>query len=60
MVFIFENINLFNIEIAIKKVMNVYNKSLHKTIKFIPNEVFYNNNANFIKLYLIIWNIIKN
>lgn len=45
-----ENIKEFNIEIALKKVMNIYNNTFHKTIKFSPNEVFYNKNIEFHKI----------
>ena len=45
-----ENTKEFNIKIALKKVMNIYNNTFHKTIKFSPNEVFYNKNIEFHKI----------
>ena len=44
-----ENINNFDLETSIIKVMNVYNNSIHHTTKHNPNEVFYNRNEAFLK-----------
>ena len=33
-----ENINSFNLETSIIKVMNIYNRKIHKTTKYTPNE----------------------
>ena len=45
-----ENIQQFNIEISIKKVMKRYNRTKHKTTKFAPNEIFYNTSEEFYKI----------
>ena len=44
-----ENINSFNLETSLIKVMNVYNKSIHKTAKHSPYEVFYSKNETLYK-----------
>lgn len=45
-----ENINSFDIENALFKTMNVYNKSIHRITKFSPIEVFYSTNEDLFKL----------
>ena len=45
-----ENINSFDIENALFKTMNIYNKSIHRITKFSPNEVFYSTNEDFFKI----------
>ena len=37
-----EDINTFNLETSLYKVMNNYNKSIHNVTLFSPFEVFYN------------------
>jgi hypothetical protein len=41
-----ENISEFNLETAIVKAMNIYNKAIHKVTKYSPNEVFYSHDEN--------------
>ena len=48
---------MINIETALAKVMNIYNKTVHKVTKFSPYEVFYNKKEEFHK---IIYNNIIN
>ena len=45
-----ENINDFNIEASLIKVMNIYNKSIHKITKYTLNEVFYSSNEELFKI----------
>ena len=40
----------FNLEKSLIKVMNSYNKTVHKVTIYTPNEVFYNNNKEFYKI----------
>ena len=44
-----ENIVEFNLETAIVKVMNIYNKAIHKVTKYSPNEIFYSHDENLFK-----------
>lgn len=41
-----ENLKEFNIERALKKVMNIYNKTKHRITKFTPNEIFFSTNKD--------------
>ena len=53
-----ENIHEFNIETALRKVMNIYNKTNHRITKFSPNEIFFSTNK---ELFLKVKNnIIEN
>ena len=53
-----ENIHEFNIETALRKVMNIYNKTKHRITKFSPNEIFFSTNK---ELFLKVKNnIIEN
>ena len=39
--FYLENTENFDIEFSLKKVMNSYNNSVHKTTKYTPNEIYF-------------------
>ena len=41
-----ENINIFDLNSSLKKVMNIYNKTKHNITKYSPNEVFYSINES--------------
>ena len=45
-----EEINSFNIESSLHKVVNNYNKSIHNVTQFSPYEVFYNSNEELFKI----------
>ena len=38
------DINDFNIEIALLKAVNIYNNNIHRITKYSPNKIFYSNN----------------
>ena len=44
-----ENINEFHLEHSLKKVINIYNRTVHRVTKFTPNEIFFNSNEEFFK-----------
>ena len=53
-----ENINSFDLEFALSKVMNNYNNIVHSITKFTPNEIFLTIMKIYLKKFIIIYLII--